>query len=83
MIVIVPVRNLAVVTIIYIFSITGIAKPIIVIETRLRKILVALALVAVKELLLTAPLLDDILDARFATTHAYIPLESHSYYELR
>jgi hypothetical protein len=81
-IVAVPISLITVVAGIYILSIAGIAVSRIVIETRLIFILIRLALVAVKELMLTAPLLYDIFNAGFAATHTKVLLEGHSNYHL-
>jgi hypothetical protein len=77
-----PISLRALVALIDTLSIASIAVSRIVIGTRLIFILIRLALVAVKELMLTAPLLYDIFNAGFAATHTKVLLEGHSNYHL-
>jgi hypothetical protein len=82
-VVIVPVHDIAVVALVHIVVIASLAVLSTVEVPRVRLVLVRLAVIAVKDIILTAIFFHDILYARFTATHAHILLKGHSYYELR
>jgi hypothetical protein len=77
-IVAVPVLLITVVALINRIAIARLAISITIKVTSLRYIFIRLALTAVKESFLTAPLIYDIFNAGFAATHTKVLLEGHS-----
>jgi hypothetical protein len=72
MIVIVPVCNIAVITLIHIIVIADLAVPSAIELPRVWLILVPLAVIAVEDIILTAIFFHDIFNARFTASHAHI-----------